>query len=177
MNYFNDLLSIPRGMQSLETDAQQLWRCWCFRRWMSANKTYEVNENTAVARGVSLSLLLLLLFCCWATTRTENVVLLIEKAYNATQYFKRQNTIFLVVRYKLVKNWYVRLGVVSYTRGRERHMTWPLCSASVMGTVKMSRFKGATIGVGHRTLLKFVSGFYFLFFILNGCGQIQSNRK
>lgn len=51
MNYFNDLLSIPRGMQSLETDAQQLWRCWCFRRWMSANKTYEVNENTAVARG------------------------------------------------------------------------------------------------------------------------------
>lgn len=111
MNYFNDLLSIPRGMQSVETDAQQLWRCRCFRRWMSANKTYELNENTAVARGISLSLLLLLLFCCWATTRTEKVVLLIEKAYNynATQYFKRQNTIFLVVRYKLVKNWYVRL--------------------------------------------------------------------
>lgn len=109
MNYFNDLLSIPRGMQSVETDAQQLRRCRCFRRWMSANKTYELNENTAVARGISLSLLLLLLFCCWATTRTEKVVLLIEKAYNATQYFKRQNTIFLVVRYKLVKNWYVRL--------------------------------------------------------------------
>lgn len=146
-------------MQSVETDAQQLRRCWCFRRWMSANKTYEVNENTAVARGISLSLLLLLLFCCWATTRTEKVVLPIEKAYNATQYFKWQNTIVLVVGYKLVKNWYVRL-YVSYTRGRERHITWPLCSASVMGTVKMSRFKGATISDGHRTLLKFVSVFF-----------------